>query len=123
MKQDKTQQGRKSEHILHTQKDAALPADKGRFATKSKTSAAYWLGRVFKHKRSNRAGKVVEDPDYSCQLSSCGRRERFQMHTSNNNEAAKRSAAIFRDVTGKGWDEAVKIHNRKLPLRLLRLVK
>ncbi len=113
MKQDGSEQGRKSEHILHTLPSVLTFAGSEKFASRSKTSANYWAERVFKLARKNSAGVMVSDADYSCQLSFGGRRERFQLHTPNKAEAASRAAAIYRDVTGRGWDDALLIHKPK----------
>lgn len=55
----------------------------------------------------------MTDADYSCQLSYVGRRERFQLHTANKAEAASKAASIYRDVVGKGWDDALRLHKPK----------
>lgn len=113
MKQEQTEQGKKSEHILSTPDDVLTPQKSDRFASKSKTSASYWSDRVFKFTRKNAKGVVVTDADYSCQLAFGGRRERFQLHTAKQGEAASKAAAIYRDVAGKGWEEALRIHKPK----------
>jgi integrase len=116
MKQEQTEQGKKSEHILSTPGDVLTPQKSDRFASKSKTSANYWSDRVFKFKRKNAKGVMVTDADYSCQLAFGGRRERFQLHTPNAASAASKAAAIYRDVAGKGWEEALRIHKpRSVP--------
>jgi integrase len=115
MKQESTKQGKKSEHILSTLASVLTSEESGQFAAKSKTSANYWLSgkRLFKLTRRNSKGVMMSDADYSCQLSCAGRRERFQLHTANRAEAASKAASIFRDVVGKGWEDALRIHKPK----------
>jgi len=114
MKQESTEQGRKSEHILSTQA-SVLTFEDTRFASKSKTSASYWQTgkRLFKYSRKNAKGVKVTDADFSCQIASGNRRERFQLRTANKAEAASKAAAIYRDVAGKGWEDALRIHKPK----------
>lgn len=115
MKLKSTKQGRKSEHILSTLPSVLTFEESGQFAAKSKTSANYWLSgkRLFKLTRRNSQGVMMTDADYSCQLSYVGRRERFQLHTANKAEAASKAASIYRDVVGKGWDDALRLHKPK----------
>lgn len=115
MKQESTKQGKKSEHILSTLATLPTSEDSGQFAAKSKTSANYWQSgkRLFKLTRRNSQGVMMSDADYSCQISSGGHRERFQLHTASKAEAASKAAAIYRDVVGKGWEEARRIHKPK----------
>jgi len=115
MKQESTKQGKKSEHILSTLASVLTPEDTGQFAAKSKTSANYWQSgkRLFKLTRRNSQGVMMSDADYSCQISSGGHRERFQLRTASKAEAATKAAAIYRDVVGKGWEEARRIHKPK----------
>lgn len=117
MKQESTKQGRKSGYKLATLSNAANSSEKVRFAPKSKGSANYWQaeGRLFKFTRGKRTNgaTVKEDADYSCRLSFGNRREQFQLHTANKAEAANKAASIYRDVAGKGWEEALRIHKPK----------
>ncbi len=115
MKQESTKQGRKSEHILSTLASVLTSEGSGQFAAKSKTSANYWLSgkRLFKLTRKNAKGVMTADADYSCRLSFSGRRERFQLHTANRAEAASKAASIYRDIVGKGWEDALRIHKPK----------
>ena len=116
MKHKSTKQGKNSEHILSTQARVLTSEDSGQFAAKSKTSANYWQSgkRLFKLTRRNSQGVMMTDADYSCQISSGGHRERFQLRTANKAEAASKAAAIYRDVVGKGWEEARRIHKPKV---------
>jgi len=116
MKQESTMQGRKSEHILSTLASVLTFEASGNFAAKSKTSANYWMSgkRLFKLHRRNAKGVLVTDADYSCQFSfGTGRRKRFQLHTANKAEAASKAAAIYRDMRGNGWEEALRVHKPK----------
>lgn len=120
MKHKSTKQGKKSEHILSTLASVLTSEDSGQFAAKSKTSANYWLSgkRLFKLTRRNSQGVMMTDADYSCQLSCAGRRERFQLHTANKAEAASKAAAIYRDVVGKGWEDALRLHKPKATVKV-----
>jgi integrase len=121
MKQESAQQGKNSEHILSTQKDVLTSGESGQFASKSKTSANYWLEkdkkgrikRLFKLSRKNSKGLMVTDADFSCQISYAGHRERFQLHTASKAEAATKAAAIYKDLVGKGWEATRCIHKPK----------
>lgn len=121
MKQNSTQQVKKSEHIMSTPFDDLSTPRGLQFASKSKTSANYWLEtdekgrlkRLFKLSRKNSKGVMVTDADFSCQVSYGGHRERFQLHTASKAEAATKAAAIYKDLVGKGWEATRAIHKPK----------
>ncbi len=117
MKQGSTEQGGKSGYKLATLSNVASSPETVRFAPKSKGSANYWQaeGRLFKFTRGKRTNgaTVKEDADYSCRISFGNRREQFQLHTANKAEAATKAASIYRDVAGKGWEDALRIHKPK----------
>lgn len=117
MKQESTEQGKKTGYKLATLSNVASSSESVRFAPKSKGSANYWQagGRLFKFTRGKRTNgaTVKEDADYSCRISFGNRREQFQLHTANKAEAATKAASIYRDVVGKGWEDALRIHKPK----------
>lgn len=117
MKQESTKQGRNSGYKLATLSNVANSPEAVRFAPKSKGSANYWQveGRLFKFTRGKKTKGVTvkADADYSCRISFGNRREQFQLHTANKAEAASKAASIYRDVAGKGWEEALCIHKPK----------
>ena len=119
MKHKRSEQGKNSEHILSTPASVLTPEESGRFSSKSKTSANYWLigNRLFKYSRRNSKGIHVTDADYSCQLSHGGRRQRFQLHTASRAEAATKAANIYRNLVGKGWEDALRIHKPKVEVK------
>jgi hypothetical protein len=93
-----------------------MPTEKSdQFASRSKTSAKYWLEgrRLFKFARKNDKGIPASDADYSFQVHFAGRRAQFQLHTAIKAEAASKAATIYRDIVGKGWEEALCIHKPK----------
>ncbi len=89
------------------------------FASKSKTSAKYWLEgkRLFKFARKNDKGTLTSDADYSFQVHFAGRRAQFQLHTAIKAEAASKAANIYRDIIGKGWEDALRIHKPKADIK------
>lgn len=109
--------GQKTGYKLATLSNVASSSESVRFAPKSKGSANYWQagGRLFKFTRGKRTNgaTVKEDADYSCRISFGNRREQFQLHTANKAEAATKAASIYRDVVGKGWEDALRIHKPK----------
>lgn len=121
MKQNSTQQVKKSEHIMSTLFDDLSTPRGLQFASKSKTSANYWLEtdkkgrlkRLFKLSRKNSKGVMVTDADFSCQVSYGGHRERFQLHTASKAEAATKAATIYKDLVGKGWEATRAIYKPK----------
>lgn len=96
------------------------------FASRSKTSAVYWLAddnRLFKFTRGKRTESTMirEDADYSCRIAFGKRREQFNLHTANKAAAANKAATIYRDVVGKGWEEAIRIHKPKSAPKIVSL--
>jgi integrase len=82
-------------------------------AAASKTSATYWQGKVERYSRVV-AGERFTDADYSCRVGYKGRRERFALNTASKEEAGRKAAEIYRDVVGKGWVEALRIHKPEI---------
>ncbi|MHB1082167.1 MAG: tyrosine-type recombinase/integrase [Prosthecobacter sp.] len=115
MKQNRAQQNKNSAYILRTPAPEDEKDSSNQFAARSKTSANYWQQgkRLFRFNRKNAEGVQVQDADYSCQISHGGRRVQFQLHTPNKAAAASKAATIYRDVVGKGWEEAIRIHKPK----------
>jgi integrase len=89
------------------------------FASRSKTSAKYWLEgrRLFNFARKNDKGTLASDADYSFQVHFAGRRAQFQLHTAIKAEAASKAATIYRDIIGRGWEEALRIHKPKAEIK------
>ena len=104
---------------MATNSDDAFSSGKtDQVASKSKTSAVYWLAddsRLFKFTRGKKTESTLvrEDADYSCRIAFGKRREQFNLHTANKAAAASKASAIYRDVVGKGWEEAIRIHKPK----------
>lgn len=73
----------------------------------SKTSAEYWLSRVYFH---NQGGKV--DPDYSVKVQFAGRRERFPLGTANKRQAAELAREIYRTLSSGGWDLTIAVYKK-----------
>jgi len=124
MKQGITEKNQITGYILATPGSVASSSDTtNSVAAKSKTSANYWLGkgRLFKFERKNSKGIRVPDADYSCRISFGGRREQFQLHTANQATAASKAATLYRDIVGKGWEDALRIHKPKALPKVLTL--
>ena len=123
MKQNRAQQNKNSAYILRTPEPEDERDSSNQFAARSKTSANYWQQgkRLFRFNRKNAEGVQVQDADYSCQISHSGRRVQFQLHTPNKAAAATKAATIYRDVVGKGWEEAIRIHKPKSAPKIVSL--
>lgn len=94
-KQRQSDKGTKSGHTMATQ-------------TGSKDSEPYWYQRVFLYTRTNSAGVVYTDSEYTVRISHEGRRARFQLGTSNKRAAAQKARDIYRGLVANGWGEASK---------------
>jgi len=108
----------KNGHNLATIESIVAKNDKGqktgrKGAAASKTSATYWQAKVERFSRVV-AGERFTDADYSCRIGCNGRRERFALDTASKEEAGRKAAAIYRDVVGKGWEEALRIHKPEI---------
>ncbi len=116
--QKSTREGGNIGHNLATIESTVAKKDKGqktgkKGAVASKTSATYWQGKVERFSRVV-AGERFTDADYSCRVGYKGRRERFALNTASKEEAGRKAAEIYRDVVGKGWVEALRIHKPEI---------
>ncbi|MCP5532337.1 MAG: site-specific integrase [Akkermansiaceae bacterium] len=68
--------------------------------THPRTDSRYWLKKV----------KPGTSGEYGVQIAYRGNRHRFPLATAKANEAAKKAAAIFADISTDGWDAALKKH-------------
>jgi integrase len=68
--------------------------------THPRTDARYWMKKV----------KLGASGEYGVQISYQGNRHRFALATAKVNEAAKKSAAIFSEITTEGWEAAIRKH-------------
>jgi integrase len=73
----------------------------------SKTTAEYWLSRVYFHKQA--AGP---ETDYSVFVQFDGRRERFPLGTANKRRAAELAREIYRTLKAGGWDLAIAVYKK-----------
>jgi integrase len=73
----------------------------------SKTTAEYWLSRVYFH---NQGGKV--EADYSVLIQHDKRRERFPLHTSNKRQASELAREIYRTLQNGGWDLTIAVYKK-----------
>ncbi len=71
----------------------------------SKTDARYWQERIYKLIYT-RDGKTCEVPEWSVKVQWRGRRELFNLQTSNKAAAAARAKDIYATIIGAGWDAA-----------------
>ena len=82
-----------------------LPEDSKKH-TFSKGDARYWVG----------AGRLFKDhgvADYSCRFSVRGQRAQICLVTSNQKEAAKRAAALYKLVSQEGWEAGFALYRPK----------
>ncbi len=68
-----------------------------------KSHADHWLKKVFRPKYRVEGG-VRETASYSVKIQYSGRRELFQLNTSNKPEAAKKAKHIYASLVATGWD-------------------
>jgi integrase len=69
-------------------------------ATHPRTDSRYWLKKV----------KTGSSGEYGIQIAYRGQRHRFPLETAKVNEAAKKAARIFSDITTGGWEAAIRKH-------------
>lgn len=65
-----------------------------------RTDSRYWLKKI----------KPGASGEYGVQIAYQGKRHRFPLATAKANEAAKKAAAIFTDLTTTGWTATLKKH-------------
>ena len=75
--------------------------------THSKTSAEYWLSRVYHHQQA--AGP---ESDYSVLIQFEARRERFPLGTPNKRQAAELAREIYRTLKAGGWDLTIAVYKK-----------
>jgi integrase len=68
--------------------------------THPRTDSRYWLKKL----------KPGASGEYGIQIAYRGQRHRFPLATAKVNEAAKKAAGIFLDITTNGWEAAIKKH-------------
>ncbi len=67
----------------------------------------YWEQKVF-HDAYTRDGERVQMSEWSVRIQHEGRRETFQLETSNKAVAAAKAKEIFFSLRGGGWEEALR---------------
>jgi integrase len=67
-------------------------------ATHPRTDARYWMKKV----------KPGTSGEYGVQIAYHGRRHRFALATAKVNEAAKKAAGIFAEITTDGWEATIR---------------
>lgn len=78
----------------------------GKVAVHSRSDVRHWKTRIFKN-GSTRDGKRILSLEWSIRIAHDGRREQFNLHTSNAAAAAARALKIYRVVIGAGWAAAL----------------
>lgn len=68
--------------------------------THPRTDSRYWLKKL----------KPGASGEYGIQIAYRGKRHRFPLATAKVNEAAKKAAGIFTDITTDGWESAIRKH-------------
>jgi integrase len=68
--------------------------------THPRTDSRYWLKKV----------KLGASGEYGIQIAYRGQRHRFPLATAKVNEAAKKAAGVFSDITAHGWEAAIRKH-------------
>lgn len=84
---------------------AQTTAPKIRHAGKSHVD--YWTPRLIKRTYLDRAGREVEQPEWSVRIAHLGRREWFNTGTPNKAAAAEKARKIYLALISKGWQVAL----------------
>ena len=71
-----------------------------------KTDVRYWYDAVFKPEY-RRDGQTMKVEDWAARIQWRGRRETFNLKTSNKNAAAAKAKEIYTTLVGAGWDAAL----------------
>lgn len=69
-------------------------------ATHPRTDSRYWTKKV----------RLGASGEYGVQISYQGKRHRFALATAKINEATKKAATIFTEITADGWEATIKKH-------------
>jgi integrase len=76
-----------------------------------KSDIRYWQGRVFQRVR-NRGGTRQAAKHFSVQLTAGGRREEFNLGSSNKSVAAHKAREIYEHLRVNGWDATLTMYKR-----------
>ena len=71
-------------------------------ATHPRSDIRYWRGKIFKHGHT-KAGVRSFDSFWSIRIAHGGKREQFNLRTSNADAAATKAQRIYKVVVGAGW--------------------
>ena len=71
-----------------------------------KMDVRYWYGAIFKPEYK-RDGQNLKVEDWAARIQWRGRRETFNLKTSNKNAAAAKAKEIYTTLVGAGWDVAL----------------
>lgn len=75
----------------------------------SKTSASYWLSRIYFHDEKCKSS----EPFYSVKIQFEGWRERFSLGSPNREIAARTAAEIYRTIKTAGWARAIAVYKKE----------
>ncbi len=82
--------------------------------TYAKTDARYWEPRLF-HQFYKNGGQRIELTTWSIRICHAGRREVFNLQTSNKSAAAKKAREIYLSLLSIGWNETASKYKAKKP--------